>query len=710
VTGLVPAPFPLLLRRMLREYEAEGKVFDVPSGRFWRGCDDLDLGVPVHGRRVANPSGPAAGPHGQLAQNLLLSWLAGGRFLELKTVQVNDRVKVPRPCIDMATVGYNVEWSQELRLAESRREYVKGSMLIDVARHEGLLGRPDDPARDAARLDLSVGYDLAGVRSPELRAWIAAMKDARDEVDALRREIPAEWGRLRDLDFESALTDHVTLSTFHGCPAAEIEAIAGFLMEEMELDVTVKLNPTLLGRPAVDGLLHDVLGYREIETRPEDFATDLQWPQALELVDRLSGRARSLSRGFRVKLSNTLVVKNASGSLPKGEPVAYLSGPPLHLIALQLVERFRRARPELPLSFSAGVDSRNFADCVAAGLAPVTTCSDLLKPGGYGRLPRYLESLEDHMRGLGVGSLGDFVVRACGRGEEAIARAVPDPELRRDLAAVLDADGVDMRGLLARMGREALYAPIVQAAAALNTPDVVARAMTDRRYRAEALRPHRRIGRRLALLDCLACDKCLSACPNDANFVFEVPPGTWTIPSYRVEGARAVPVPGGRLEVREHRQIACFRDFCNDCGNCDTFCPEEGGPYREKPGFFGSLDAWRRSGRDGFCVERLPGRDVMWGRLAGVPYELAVEPAADHAVFSDGRIRVELRHTARQPTRAIALSGAADGHLLDLGVYLRMAVLLAGVLDPRRANPVSVQPVLSSPPKPGGHDAEGPAS
>ena len=122
---LIPAPLPLLLTRMMREFEGETKVFDLPAGRFWRGTGSLDLGTTVHGRRVANPSGPAAGPHGQMAQNLLLSWLAGARFLELKTVQADDRVRIPRPCIDMATVGYNVEWSQELTLAESRREYVK---------------------------------------------------------------------------------------------------------------------------------------------------------------------------------------------------------------------------------------------------------------------------------------------------------------------------------------------------------------------------------------------------------------------------------------------------------------------------------------------------------------------------------------------------------------------------------------------------------
>ena len=342
---LVPAPFPHLLRRMLREAEQEQKVFDLPARRFWRGADDLDLSVVVHGRRAANPVGPAAGPHGQMAQNVLLSWLAGGRFLELKTVQANDRLTIPRPCIDMETVGYNVEWSQELRLEESLREYVKGSMLIDVARAEGLLGRPDDPARDDTILDLSVGYDLAGVRSPAVRSWIASMKDARAEIEALRREIPDDLRRLRDLDFRTALSGQVTLSTFHGCPAGEIEAMVLFLMEEMGLHVTVKLNPTLLGKEAVDGLLHDVLGYENVETRAEDFEKDLQWGHALEMTDRLVERARALGRELRLKLSNTLVVRNHRSFFPPGEAVMYLSGPPLHVLTLALVERFRRARP-----------------------------------------------------------------------------------------------------------------------------------------------------------------------------------------------------------------------------------------------------------------------------------------------------------------------------------------------------------------------------
>ena len=408
------------------------------------------------------------------------------------------------------------------------------------------------------------------------------------------------------------------------------------------------------------------------------------------MTDRLIERARALGRDLRLKLSNTLVVRNHRQFFPPGEAVMYLSGAPLHVITLDLVDRVRRARPEVPLSFSAGVDSRNFADCVALGLTPVTVCTDLLKPGGYGRLPKYLDNLEERMRGLGVRTVGDYVVKGCGTGEEAIARVVALAPLRAELLESLRSDQVDLRAVLARGGQEAVYDELVRTAAVLNTPVVVARTTADPRYRAGSLRPPRRIGRHLALFDCINCDKCLPACPNDANFAYEIEPLTRDYESYRAAGGHAVPVAGGRFEARERHQIGTFQDFCNDCGNCDTFCPEDGGPYLEKPRFFGSLAAWRHlADRDGFCVESQEGTEAMWGRLGGIEYRLDVDRHADRAVFTDGRVTLELRHIERAPVGSSVAPGTPDGHTLDLGAYLKMAVLLDGVLDPRRANPVN---------------------
>jgi putative selenate reductase len=691
LADLVPAPFASLLRRMFREFEREGKIFDLPARKFWQGASGLDTSVRFHGRRAANPLGPAAGPQDQMAQNAVLAWLAGSRILELKTVQVNDRLAIPRPCIDATNVGYNVEWSQELRLAESLREYVAGSMLVDVLRATQLTGRPVDAGKHDTILDMSVGYDLAGIRSPQVRGWIEAMKDARAQVEALRREIPDDLRHLRDLDFTTRLSDQITLSTFHGCPAGEIEGIVRFLLTEMDVHVTVKLNPTLLGKEVVDGLLHDVLGYHDVATRAEDFDKDLQWGQALEITDRLSEVARARGRTFQVKFSNTLVVRNHRPFFPASEAVMYLSGEPLHVLTLNLVERYRRARPEVPISFSAGVDSRNFADCVALGFTPITTCTDLLRPGGYGRLPAYLLRLEERMRGVGVTRIGDYVVKAAGQGMAAVEQVVPPSPLRDTLRAALEAERTDLMAALSAADAAPLYEPLVAAAARLNTPVLVARCTADPRYRAAQNRAHpRKIGSRLALFDCVNCDKCVPVCPNDANFVYDTVPHRAEYAHYVVRGGAVAAQPAGLFEVAKAHQIGNFQDFCNECGNCDTFCPEDGGPYIEKPRFFGSLDRFAaRKDRDGFFCLKQDGLDAVWARIRGREYHLEVDRRRDRALFTDGVVRVEVRHSDRAPLHASAKPGAADGHRLDFSAYLNMALAADGVLDTRKANPVN---------------------
>src|SRR6185312_8421108 len=94
----------------------------------------------------------------------------------------------PRPCIDVTTVGYNVEWSQELKLEQSLEEYVKASMLIEILVESGVLGLA--PGAGRTIFDMSVGYDLEGIKTDRVRAFIEGMKDATAVVDRLRREIP----------------------------------------------------------------------------------------------------------------------------------------------------------------------------------------------------------------------------------------------------------------------------------------------------------------------------------------------------------------------------------------------------------------------------------------------------------------------------------------------------------------------------------------
>ena len=99
----------------------------------------------VYGHPLETPFGAAAGPHTQMAQNIVVAWLCGARFIELKTVQTLDHLEVTKPCIDMQDEGYNVEWSQELDIDQSFDEYLRAWVLIHALHRR--LGFPGRPAR-----------------------------------------------------------------------------------------------------------------------------------------------------------------------------------------------------------------------------------------------------------------------------------------------------------------------------------------------------------------------------------------------------------------------------------------------------------------------------------------------------------------------------------------------------------------------------------
>ena len=61
------------------------------------------------------------------------------------------------------------------------------------------------------------------------------------------------------------------------------------------------------------------------------------------IYTRISRDAEQLGLGFGVKFSNTLIVTNQRSFFPASEEVMYLSGPPLHVLALLARLAFRDA-------------------------------------------------------------------------------------------------------------------------------------------------------------------------------------------------------------------------------------------------------------------------------------------------------------------------------------------------------------------------------
>ncbi len=663
MVDLFCTPFVNMIQRMRLEFQNQQSIFDLPARKWYvppGGPDAPDLSVRFHDRIAGNPVGPASGPQTQMAQNLVLSWLAGSRIMELKTVQINDELKISRPCIDAANIGYNIEWSQELRVADSLDQYVQGAMLIHMLRHAPeVFGNLPGCAASAGIsgetiYDMSIGYDLAGIQSDKVVGFIRGMIDATESVERLREQIPRRLAPLRDLNYPTALSRSITLSTFHGCPADEIERICEFLLTELGVHTIVKMNPPMLGKERLEYLLYDLMGYTELRVNPKAYSSGLQFDEAIDICTRLTKLAESRGLVFGAKFSNTLEVENHREVFQPSEKIMYLSGAPLHVITLTLANEFRQAMgAALPISFSAGVDRKNCANLAACGIVPITTCTDLLKTGGYGRLPPYLHDLAQQMARVGARTLNDFILDCHGQ-------------------------------------REAAGGDPIQAGF-LNTPIIVAKTQADPRYQAAQNRAvPKKIDSHLVTFDCITCDKCIPVCPNDANFTYHTGETLFTYRDVEVQAdGSVVPIGDERVfKIAQKDQIANFADYCNHCGNCDTFCPEYDGPYLKKPNFYGSRRAFEEGApHDGFLLEGQLDALTLLGRIDGRIYRLEQLAGENGYRYCDSAITLHVNATGEMT--ADKSSTVSIPHVVDVGRFHSFVTLLRGISNPTRVHAVN---------------------
>ncbi|MEA4971412.1 MAG: putative selenate reductase subunit YgfK [Candidatus Pelethousia sp.] len=389
---MTPIPFRNLMNWLLSEHAAQGSVFGVAAPYVKK---DTAKTLPLFGEKLETPFGPAAGPNTQLAQNIIASYYAGARFFELKTVQKMDGEElaacIARPCILASDEGYNCEWSTELTVPQAFDEYVKAWFALRFMAHQWRLGAPD-----GFMFNISVGYDLAGIQTPKMQKFIDGMIDAADTP--IFKECMETMCELfpEDADFYQAtparVVTGVTVSTLHGCPPGEIEAIAGYLLTEKHLNTFVKCNPTILGYEWARKRMDD-MGYDYVSFDDHHFNEDLQWEDAVPMFRRLMKLAADHGLEFGLKLSNTFPVDVKAGELPSGE--MYMSGRAEFPLTIEMARRFATEfQGKLRLSYSGGADYFNIGLLFEAGIWPITMATTLLKPGGYSRFTQLAELFE----------------------------------------------------------------------------------------------------------------------------------------------------------------------------------------------------------------------------------------------------------------------------------------------------------------------------
>lgn len=388
---MIPIPFEQLMTWMATEYQREGAVFGVH-----RAYVAGEKKLPIFGTEtIETPFGPAAGPNTQLAQNIIASYFAGARFFELKTVQKMDGAElaacVNRPCILAEDECYNCEWSTELYVPQAYEEYVKAWFACKMLAKVYGLGDPDGFV-----FNMSVGYDLAGIRGEKIDRFIEGMKNAArepiwEECRSVLKKLYPDYADFVDT-ISPRVSNSITVSTLHGCPPSEIEAIASYLLTEKHVHTFVKCNPTILGYQSAREIL-DSMGYDYIQFGEFHFNDDLQYADAIPMFRRLLALAQSKGLEFGLKLSNTFPVDVKQNELPSEE--MYMAGKSLFPLTIEMANRIgREFDGRLRLSYSGGADFFNIDKIFACNIWPITMATTELKPGGYQRFKQIGEKLE----------------------------------------------------------------------------------------------------------------------------------------------------------------------------------------------------------------------------------------------------------------------------------------------------------------------------
>ncbi len=386
-----PTDLKQLLGIILHQLEFGDSLFGIQKALFFYPNENELFRSYRFGQLLETPIGVAAGPHTQLSQNIVAAWLTGARYIELKTVQWLDNLEISKPCIDAQDETYNCEWSQELNLRQSFEQYIDAWIIIHILKDTLKIGLPEQAG---FIFNMSVGYNLKGILEKNVQDFLDNMNDASNALKIKIKEIEDIYPNIVNLSINPQISNNITLSTMHGCPPDEIEKIGEYLLNERKLHTTIKLNPTLPGKEA----LQDIIRNSGFETQVPDeaFEHDLKYSDAVQIIKNLKEKASAQNLFFGIKLTNTLESINFKNVFPAQEKMMYAGGKILHPIAINLARKLQNEfYGLLDISFSGGVDAFNIKKVLECGLYPATVCSDLLKPGGYGRLAQYISNIQD---------------------------------------------------------------------------------------------------------------------------------------------------------------------------------------------------------------------------------------------------------------------------------------------------------------------------
>ena len=126
-------------------------------------------------------------------------------------------------------------------------------------------------------------------------------------------------------------------------------------------------------------------------------------------------------------------------------------------------------------------------------------------------------------------------------------------------------------------------------------------------------------------LDCdTYCSLCVGVCPNLALLTYETQP------------------LDDSATAQQQFQVAVIVDLCNECGNCTTFCPTSGQPYRDKPRLYLDRPEFEAQQDNAFMVFNELGRWAMDARWQGATHHIELDYSGDEPVLAEPEVSMTI--------------------------------------------------------------------
>jgi len=167
------------------------------------------------------------------------------------------------------------------------------------------------------------------------------------------------------------------------------------------------------------------------------------------------------------------------------------------------------------------------------------------------------------------------------------------------------------------------------------------------------------------------CSVCVTVCPNRANSYYLTQAAD--VPVWKVDFSRSEPSfeIESYLKIQQKYQVMNVADFCNECGNCTTFCPTKGSPFSDKPRFCLTEKSFNQT-ENGFLLQKFGSTTTLLHRNGDKVMKLTKDENAYN--YSDEEISVRFDLADFQIIDYINRNAVNSGILLKKAADMKVLI------------------------------------